>query len=151
MAPPRISAMTQFSGPAERRRAVWRAGDWRIYATGVRELGGRRTVRLGPASFTALTRLPGQGRSMPASSERAELDLSGDDAAALWRQAAEERRLPLLFAAIGPDAGFTGRYTAAVLGDVAVVDVRAQPLLLRDRAPAANEAPMVVLQVVVMG
>ncbi|HZC15744.1 MAG TPA: AraC family transcriptional regulator [Caulobacteraceae bacterium] len=81
---------------------------------------------------------------------RATLELDGAGAAEVWRRACEDSPYRL-FAAIGPEAGFSGRYDAAPVGEGLLIDVRAHPLHLRDERPAQNTACLVLLQAVVEG
>jgi AraC-like DNA-binding protein len=82
---------------------------------------------------------------------RATLELDGPNAAETWRRAVEDDPTGQIFATIGPETGFSGRYAAEPVGEGVVADVRAQPLLLRDRPPAANAPPLIMLQAVVEG
>jgi AraC-like DNA-binding protein len=87
---------------------------------------------------------------MGPSGAHATLEFDGDGAAEAWRRAFEDSP-DRLFATIGPEAGFSGRYAADPVGDGLVIDVRAHPLHLRDERPAENAAPVVMLQAVVEG
>ncbi len=88
---------------------------------------------------------------MGQSGARATLELDGPGAAETWRRAFEDDPTGQLFAAIGPETGFSGRYAVDCIGEGLVIDVRAHPLHLRDQRPAANAAPLVLLQAVVEG
>src|ERR1700722_2373595 len=88
---------------------------------------------------------------MGSSGARATLELDGDGAAESWRRAFEDDPAGQLFASIGPEAGFSGRYAADPVGEGLVVDARAPPLHLRDHRLAANSPPLVMLQAVVEG
>ena len=81
---------------------------------------------------------------------RAALEFGGPDAAAAWRRAVEDDSADPLFATLGPEDGFSGRYVEGRVGEATVADVRAQPLQLRDHAPP-NGTPVVLLQAVVEG
>jgi AraC-like DNA-binding protein len=85
------------------------------------------------------------------SGARASLELDGAGAAETWRRAFEDDPAGQLFAAIGPETGFSGRYSADWVGEGLVVDVRAHPLHLRDQRPVANAAQLILLQAVVEG
>ena len=82
---------------------------------------------------------------------RASLELDGAAAAETWRRAVEDDPAGRIFAGIGPESGFSGRYAADPIGEGLLIDVSAHPLHLRDRPPAANAAPLVILQAVVEG
>ena len=88
---------------------------------------------------------------MSSGGARATLELDGHDAAETWRRAFEDDPAGQIFASIGPETGFSGRYAAEPVGEGLVADVRAQPLLLRDQRPAANASPLIMLQAVVEG
>jgi AraC-like DNA-binding protein len=88
---------------------------------------------------------------MGSSGACATLELDGVGAAEAWRRAFEDDPAGQLFATIGPETGFSGRYAAEPVGEGLVADVRAQPLLLRDQRPAANAPPLIMLQAVVEG
>jgi AraC-like DNA-binding protein len=88
---------------------------------------------------------------MGSSGARATLELDGAGAAEAWRCAFEDDPAGQLFACIGPDSGFSGRYAADPVGEGLVIDVRAHPLHLRDQRLAANAPPLVMLQAVVEG
>jgi AraC-like DNA-binding protein len=79
------------------------------------------------------------------------LEFGGLYAAEAWRRAFDDDLAAPLFATIGPEIGFSGRYATSRVGEGVVADVRAQPLQLRDQRPTANEAPIILLQVVVEG
>ncbi|HEX4197223.1 MAG TPA: AraC family transcriptional regulator [Caulobacteraceae bacterium] len=87
---------------------------------------------------------------MGPSGAHATLELDGAGATEAWRRALDDDP-DRLFATIGPEAGFSGRYAADPVGDGLVIDVRAHPLHLRDERPAENAAPVVMLQAVVEG
>jgi AraC-like DNA-binding protein len=87
---------------------------------------------------------------MGADGARATLELDGADAAQAWRQGLEDGP-DRLFATIGPEAGFSGRYAADAVGEGLVIDVRAHPMHLRDEPPAASATALVILQAVVEG
>jgi len=88
---------------------------------------------------------------MGSSGACATLELDGASAAETWRLAFEDDPAGQIFAAIGPETGFSGRYAADPVGEALLVDVRAHPLHLRDQRPAANAAPLVLIQAVVEG
>ncbi len=88
---------------------------------------------------------------MGTSGERATLELDGPGAAETWRRAFDDDPVGQIFACIGPETGFSGRYAADRVGEGLVVDVRAHPLHLRDQQPAANAPPLILLQAVVEG
>jgi len=79
------------------------------------------------------------------------VEFDGANAAETWRRAFEDDPDGQIFAAIGPETGFSGRYAAAPVGEALALDVRAHPLHLRDQKPAANTAPLVLIQAVVEG
>ena len=81
---------------------------------------------------------------------RAALEFRGPAAAEAWRRANEDDATDPLFATLGPEDGFSGRYVEGRVGEAIVADLRAQPLQLRDHAPA-NGPPVVLLQAVVDG
>jgi len=88
---------------------------------------------------------------MGSSGACATLELDGANATETWRLAFEGDSAGQIFAAIGPESGFSGRYAADPVGEAMVIDVRAHPLHLRDQRPAPNAAPLVLLQAVVEG
>jgi len=88
---------------------------------------------------------------MGSSGACATLEFDGANAAETWRLACEGDLGGQVFAAIGPETGFSGRYAAGPVGEALVVDVRAHPLHLRDQRLAANAAPIVLIQAVVEG
>jgi AraC-like DNA-binding protein len=88
---------------------------------------------------------------MGSSGARATLELDGPGAAETWRRAFDDDPAGQLFAGIGPETGFSGRYAADCVGEGLVIDVRAHPLHLRDQQPAANAPPLIMLQAVVEG
>ena len=88
---------------------------------------------------------------MGSSGASATLELDGPGAAETWRRAFDDDPAGQLFAGIGPETGFSGRYAADCVGEGLVIDVRAHPLHLRDQQPAANAPPLIMLQAVVEG
>jgi AraC-like DNA-binding protein len=83
---------------------------------------------------------------------RAAVEFGGACAFADWRRVLEDDASGPLFATIGPESGFAGRYTGGRVGEARVADIRAKPLHLRDLEPAPGDRPpAVMLQAVVEG
>src|ERR1700733_9968093 len=89
---------------------------------------------------------------MGPSDSRAAVEFGGACAFADWRRALEDDASGPLFATIGPESGFAGRYAGGRVGEARGADIRAKPLHLRDLEPASGDhPPAVMLQAVVEG
>lgn len=86
---------------------------------------------------------------MSATSATIGLKLTGAEAAETWRRAGDDLPRDRAFEAIGPEAGFNADYMERRVGEIVVADVRAAPLMLRERAEA--NGPVTLLQAVVDG
>lgn len=86
---------------------------------------------------------------MSAASATIGLKLTGAEAAETWRRAGDDLPRDRAFEAIGPEAGFNADYMERRVGEIVVADVRAAPLMLRERAEA--NGPVTLLQAVVDG
>ncbi len=88
---------------------------------------------------------------MGMSGARTTLEFDGAGAAESWRRAIEDDPTGRLFATIGPETGFSGRYAADRVGKGMVVDVCAHPLHLCDQEAEEAAPPLILLQAVVEG